>query len=395
MADNCRVLKNGRFVFPDKIVEGTLVIDHGKIHEFFEDEDRYQTSNYYNNPNYKETDLEGAFAGPGFIDVHVHGGGGGNVMDGELSSFRKMAKTHGQKGTTRFLLTTVTASHEKLMSVCSAAKTWMETIKEEPYNDGAKPLGIHLEGPYINIAKKGAQNGTFVRDFSMGEVEELQQQSGDTIKLITLAPEKLQDYSVITKLSESGIIVSTGHTEATFDEIKRAFEHGATHITHLCNAMPSIHHRNPGPITFALTQDGLTAEIIADGLHVHPEVIRLVLQAKRREDVMIVTDAIQAAGEKDGEYNLEGLKVTVKEGKATLEDGTLAGSCLHMEKALQFLQQSLQLDLPLLFTLMSTNPAKMLGIEHQFGTLDVGKMADIVILKENNVEKVMVEGQWI
>jgi N-acetylglucosamine-6-phosphate deacetylase len=415
------LLQNGRFVMNSQIIQGDLHISEGKILHFFPIAGENQAKvvagieSSLKGESYQTIDCQDALIGPGFIDIHVHGGGGADVMEATMEAYQQMAYTHGQHGTTRFLLTTVTASHEDLLRVSRFAKEWVDQMHQTHHTRsvvsstaptststkratipaGALPLGIHLEGPYIALDKKGAQNGAYIRPFSMEEFNQYQEVSNGLIKLITLAPEKLPYEEVITQLHEQGVVVSIGHTEATYDEVDRAFQLGAKHITHLCNAMPSIHHRSPGPITYALNHDGLTVEFIADGLHVHSAIIELALRAKKHDEVAIVTDAIGATGMDDGEYELGELPVWVKQGKATLEDGTLAGSCLDMEKAYHFLSSELGLDEVQLFQMMSTTPARILGINDQLGSLEIGKIADLVVFREGTLTDVMTAGQWI
>jgi N-acetylglucosamine-6-phosphate deacetylase len=399
------VLQDGHFVMQGQVIPGDLYVSKGRIFHFAPREDgrrtkeRTETSVTLDGNTYQTVDCRDMLIGPGFIDIHVHGGGGADVMDATIEGFQQMAYTHGQHGTTRLLLTTVTASHENLLRVSREAKEWMDQVtsfnSNEGFHKGALPLGIHLEGPYIAPAKKGAQNEAYIRPFSIEEFRQYQEESNNAIKLITLAPEKLPHPEVITQLNQEGVIVSIGHTEATYEEVGQAFQLGAKHITHLCNAMPGIHHRAPGPITYALNHDGLTVEFIADGLHVHPAMIELALRAKKADEVAIVTDAITATGLKDGKYELGELPIQVKDGKATLEDGTLAGSCLNMEKAYHYLSRELGLSEIQLFQMMSTTPARILGVSNQLGSIEVGKIADLVVFKEGSVMGVMVEGHWI
>lgn len=392
------LLQNGTFVINQKLEEGHLVIIDGIIQGFYSNEKKDYTELVcdFNIDSNQVIDCTGTLIGPGFIDIHVHGGGGSDVMDASITSFQQMAYTHGQKGTTRFLLTTVTAGHEELIGVCRMAKKWKEQVEQQGESpSGALPLGIHLEGPYISLNKKGAQNGEYIRPFSMDEFNEYQEASQHLIKLITLAPEKLPDMKLITELKNNGVVVSIGHTDASYEDVDEAFRHGARHVTHLCNTMNGIHHRSPGPITYALLHDGLTVEFIADGFHVHPAIIELTLRSKKNDEIAIVTDAMRAAGMKDGIYKLGDLEVYVREGKATLKDGTLAGSCLNMEIAYKFLQKELSINDVQLFQMLSTTPAKILGINDRFGSLDAGKVADLVIFKENRISRVMVDGTWI
>lgn len=401
------LLKNGEFVIGDQKLRGYLCIIDGIIIKFIVLDDASQSAQLddrinkaravFANQKFIEIDCQGAVVGPGFIDLHVHGGGGADVMDASQEAFEQMANMHGQKGTTRFLLTTVTADHHSLLNVCTAVKAWSDRLNlvGGKLHTGAQPLGIHLEGPYIAYSKKGAQNGEYVRPFSAEEFAAYQAASDQAIKLITLAPEQLEDMSIITALAAQGIVVSIGHTEADYDTVDQAVQHGAKHFTHLCNAMPGLHHRQPGPIAYALNSEKVSVELIADGLHVHPAIIQLALRAKDYQQVAIVTDAIRATGMSDGTYDLGGLNVQVQQGKATLEDGTLAGSCLDMESAYSLLKTQVGLTDVQLFQLMSTTPARILGLTDQFGTLAEGSVADLVVLKDGQVSRVMVNGSWI
>ncbi|WP_139488646.1 N-acetylglucosamine-6-phosphate deacetylase [Brevibacillus dissolubilis] len=420
------ILQHGQCVIGEELREGHLVIEAGRIKAFVESGNQAELEQYLRDASgsgitYQTVDCTGAVVGPGFIDLHVHGGGGADVMDATVEAYEQMAKTHAEYGTTRFLLTTVTGSHEALMKVCEATREWFGQLgigqgqgqgSDADLSDdhdrkhlnpnragkpltGALPLGIHLEGPYIAPAKKGAQNADYIRAFSMEEFDAYQTASEHRVKLITLAPERLPDLNTITQLKNDGVVVSIGHTEATYEEVDAAFSHGATHITHLCNAMPPIHHRSPGPITYALNHDGMTVEFIADGLHVHPAIMQLAIRAKKKSEIAIVTDAIRAVGLGDGVTDLGGLTVYVKDRKAVLADGTLAGSCLDMATAYRFLADELTLSIVDRFQWMSTNPARILGVEDQLGTLAPEKIADVVIFRDNECTDVMVAGQWV
>lgn len=444
MSTNWR-LSNGRFIIGQQLLKGELWIREGMVEAFWTEEELHQQQaketlagqsleeRLTDLDAYRFFDCQGAIVGPGFIDLHVHGGAGGDVMEAQITSFEKMGHIHGMSGTTRFLPTTVTSAHEQILQVCRTFQRWLEQLaiaEDFPRRyAGALPLGLHLEGPYINTAKKGAQNEEHIRSFCMTEFQQYQQASGHSIKMITLAPEKLREQQSMEQLREMGLVVSVGHTEASYEELAQAYKYGARHVTHLCNAMPSVHHRSPGPITFALNQDGMTVEFIADGHHVHPAMIELALRAKKQDEIAIVTDGISAVGMPDGKLDLGGLEVEVQGGVARLEDGTLAGSCLTMEKAYQFLSQNLSCSAEMaetaesanlqgrqklqgeqelqkmsdsqesaelqLFQMMSSTPARILGVQDKLGSLERGKLADLVVIEQQQVKHVMVEGVWI
>lgn len=411
---NKMILHNGSFVIGQSLLQGELYIADGRIQAFFPEQQEAASSQRQGNQNdydkqaYHEAfaqgeeieyfDCQGGIVGPGFIDLHVHGGGGADVMDCTLEAWETMTRAHALKGTTRLLLTTVTAEHKRLREVCQLSTAFIAQAEEQAQQgkvSGAIPLGLHIEGPYIAPSKKGAQNGEYIRLFSLEEVQELQQAAAGRVKIMTLAPERLENMNYLQKLSELGIVPSVGHTEATYEIMQDAFKHGATHLTHLCNAMPGIHHRSPGPIVFALNQDGCTVEFIADGIHVHPAIIQMTLRAKKKDEVIIVTDAMSAMGQVDGNYELGNLAVTVEEGIARLADGTLAGSTLHMERAYQLLENELKLDPVQLFNMMSTTPARVIGMDEQFGSLEQGKVADLVVLRGHRVTDVLIAGHWL
>ncbi len=402
------MLKNGEFVIEGRVLPGDLYIRDGLIERFAVRGEQGDVPS--DSTSYTVLDCKGALVGPGFIDLHVHGGGGADVMDASCEAFEKMAATHANYGTTRFLLTTVTASHEEILEVCHKYTEWKKKlpfiqeqtaihgiadfVKSDSVS-GALPLGIHLEGPYIAVERKGAQNEAHIRPFSMKEFTAYQQAATGGIKMITLAPEKLTHPEMITRLCRQGVLVSIGHTEANYEQTREAFRLGASHVTHLCNAMNTIHHREPGPIVFALETDGISTEFIADGIHVHPAMIRLALRAKRNQEIAVITDAISATDLGNGDYHLGGLPIVVKNNTAVLADGTLAGSCLTMERAYRFLHEHITSDPALLFQMMSTTPARILGIQQYFGSIAAGKVADLVIFRGNRVTGVMVAGCWV
>jgi N-acetylglucosamine-6-phosphate deacetylase len=257
-------------------------------------------------------------------------------------------------------------------------------------------LGIHLEGPYINPEKKGAQKEEDIKEFSVDDFLEFNQAAGSLIRLVTIAPEKPESIAFIQWLCQQDIIASVGHSNATYQQVQDAVQVGLSHVTHLFNAMRGLHHREPGVVGAALSNPRLTVEMIADGIHLHPVILRMVAQIKEREKVMLMTDAMRATGLEEGTYELGGQEVIVDQGQARLRDGTLAGSVLTMDKAVRNMVTKAGISLFQAVQMASYNPAKRLGIEDRKGSLEPGKDADVVILNKNlEAELTMVSGNIV
>lgn len=317
---------------------------------------------------------------PGFIDLHVHGGGGSDIMQGG-GAFATIARTHRRFGTTSLLATTMTAPREELARVLGELGTYLRQPRQ-----GARILGVHLEGPYINPGKLGAQPN-FAHQALLDEVEEYLALA--PIKVITIAPEIAGHLLLIQALSQRGIRLQIGHTLGSYEEGVAALEAGASSFTHLYNAMSPLHHREPGIVGAALAH-ARYAELIPDLLHVHPGAIKVALRAI--PCLYCVTDSTAAAGMPDGEYRLGSHTVTKCLGGVRLPDGTLAGSTLTMDQALRNL---VKIGLPLAeaSARLSRHPADYLGIADR-GRLQPGAWADAVLLdRQLNLTAVMVEGE--
>ncbi len=350
-------------------------------------------------------DAHGLTLLPGFLDVHVHGGGGADTMDATPDALRTVARTHAAHGTTGFLATTITQSRDAITRALANARAARDAGPDF-CPDGAQVLGVHLEGPYIAPGKAGAQPREFVRDYDAEEFADWLDAAGDgTIKLITLAPERRGADELIAACRGAGVVVSIGHTEADAQATERAIGLGATHATHLFNAMPPIHHRHPGPIPILLTNYNVrSVEIIADGHHVAPETIHMALRTRGLERTILITDAIRGAGRGDGVYDLGGHAATVRDGVATLADGTLAGSVLTMDRAIANIiswnngkMGTPHLGLPWqeIIRLTSRNAADEMGWKSK-GRLTVGADADLVLVDDAlNVHATFVAGRRV
>lgn len=316
---------------------------------------------------------------PGYIDVHIHGANGADAMDATTEALETMARTLPQEGTTAFFPTTMTQAKEKIAAALENAATFME---HHNARGQAEVTGIHLEGPFINPARKGAQPEEYVIQPDPQLFDEWQKLANGNIRLVTVAPERENGFTFVRHITEQGVIASIGHSDADFTEVKEAVAAGANHVTHLYNGMKGLHHREPGTAGGALLLDELYVEIIADGFHIHPEMIRLAIRTKGLERVILVTDSMRAKWLPDGKSELGGQEVFVKDGKATLANGSLAGSILKMKDAVKNVMAFAGLSLPEAVKLATENPARHLGIFDRKGSLDAGKDADIVILNE-------------
>jgi N-acetylglucosamine-6-phosphate deacetylase len=314
---------------------------------------------------------------PGLIDLHVHGANGHDVMDGSVEALQGMSLALASEGVTGFLATTMTASPETLanvLPVIAEAKNQVE---------GAAILGVHLEGPFIAKEKMGAQDGRYTSLPDEALFAKWQNLSDDHIRVVTLAPELTGALSFIKMLRKNNVVASLGHTNASYDATMAAIQAGATQATHLFNAMQGVHQRDPGAAVALLLADEVTAEIIADGHHLHDAMLGLALRVKGFDRLLLVSDAMRAKCLNDGTYDLGGQSVIVKEGRATLADGRLAGSTLKLPKAIQRMAEGTRCSLADAVYMATYAPARVLQCETHKGSIEVGKDADLTILNAN------------
>ncbi|RLJ90657.1 N-acetylglucosamine-6-phosphate deacetylase [Planococcus citreus] len=323
---------------------------------------------------------------PGFIDVHIHGAAGHDAMDATPEALIGLAGALPKEGTTSFLATTMTQSDEAI----SAA---LENIREFQASEGlAEMLGVHLEGPFISAERAGAQPIEHIVEASYPLFREWQKKSGNQIRLVTLAPETGGAMEFIKKLKEDKVIASIGHSDATFEEVQAAVRSGASHVTHLYNQMSPFHHRKPGVVGAALMEDGLMVEIIADFIHSHPASVEMAYRQKGANRLMLITDAMRAKGLPPGVYDLGGQDVQVTKKDARLADGTLAGSILTMDRAIQNVQSITGCSVNELVAMTSANAANELGLADK-GKIRDGADADIAILDDDfNVQLTICRG---
>ncbi len=373
MADRLAII-NGEVVTPVEVISTGLVIcEDGKIRFIGSTKDADPE------PGSKIIDAQGSIVMPGFIDTHFHGSGGDDVMANGAAGIRRISRAILKFGTTGFLASTIAARHEELL------RSIEDTISaEEPSGPAAEILGLHIEGPYINLKYKGAQPAWGIRDPNLDECRELIEAAGGRIKIMTLAPELPGGLELIRLLRSAGVASSVGHSDADYDTALAAIEAGATRATHLYNAMSGVHHRKPGLAVACLNEPGICAELICDGIHVNPRVARLAWKAKGRDGLTLITDATAAQGRGDGIYTLSDFVIQVRGPLCTLMDGvTIAGSILTMNNAVRNAIEFTGMNLIDAAHTTSLIPAQTCGVADRTGSLEVGKDANIAILKSD------------
>lgn len=372
----------GQLVLEDRVVAGGLRWEGGRLTEVGPE---------VHGPDVE--DLGDVWIFPGWVDVHVHGGGGADVMDASPEAVRRVLATCAAGGATGVVATTLTAPEEHILAAIRAVRT----VAEDPEPDGARVLGLHLEGPYISPKRCGAQDPRYVRDPDLQEMTRLLEAGAGLVRLMTLAPERPRAREAMLLLRRWGAVPSVGHTDATAAEVRAAVLWGARHATHCYNAMRPLHHREPGTVGAVLDADALMCELIADLIHVDAVALHLAWRAKGTGGVLLVTDAMRAAGLGDGVYRLGDLEVTVAEGAARLADGSLAGSTLSLCRAVRNMVEVVGVPLPEVGRMVALNPALQLGLAHRRGRLLPGYDADLTVVDSRRftVRRTIVAGRTV
>lgn len=330
-------------------------------------------------------DGEGCFAIPGLVDIHFHGCVGDDFCDATPEAIQHIAEHEALIGVTSICPATMTLSEEELHRIMKNGGTYQA-------EKGAKLVGINMEGPFISTKKKGAQAGTHIRDCDVDLFRELQADANGLIKLVDIAPENDSAMEFIDTVKDE-VVVSIAHTTADYDTAAEAFSRGASHVTHLYNAMPPLNHRDPGVIGAARDAEHCRVELICDGVHIHPSVVRATFEMFGPERIILISDSMRATGLTDGQYTLGGQDVFVKGAKATLADGTIAGSATDLMGCLKVAVKEMGIPFEDAIACASMNPAKEIGIYDTCGSITTGKAADLVLLDEDmNVKAVFVDG---
>ena len=316
---------------------------------------------------------------PGFIDEHIHGAGGADAMDGTVESLQTISEFLAREGTTGFLATTMTQSPENITNALKAVKK----VREKGEYKGAEVLGVHLEGPFISPKHVGAQPLEYVATPDAELFDKYNEASGNSIKIVTLAPEVEGGLGLVKHLSNIGVVASVGHTGGKYADVVNAVAAGATNVTHTYNAQTGLHHREAGVVGAAMLLDELNCEMICDTIHVSVPAIKLVIKNKPHDKYTLITDAMRAKGMPDGKSELGGQEVFVNNGEARLADGTLAGSVLKMNVAVKNLVEKAGVPFTDAIDFATYNPAKNIGVLSERGTIEVGKRADLTVLNSD------------
>jgi N-acetylglucosamine-6-phosphate deacetylase len=373
-------LRSERIVRPEGAFAGEVVVEHGRISSI-------RPVGRGSRQEGRLVDLGDRWLVPGYIDVHVHGGGGAHCNASTADEIATVARFHARHGTTGLLATTVAAPIDELCAALAAiARCSAPTL-----------LGAHLEGPFLSRERSGAMDPSLFLDPDAAQLERLLAAGVGRIRVMTLAPELPGGLELVERLVRAGVIASIGHTDAGDRDVREAVRAGATSATHVFNAMPLLHHRNPGVVGAVLDLEEVSCELICDGLHVDPVAMRLLHRTKGTLGIRLVTDAIAATGMPDGQYRLGAREVTVAAGRSVLSGGdSIAGSTLTMERAVQNAVRFLQVPIEEAVLMASTNSARLLGLDQRKGAIAAGLDADLVVLDERlAVEAAMVAGRWV
>jgi len=383
---------NGRVITPYRTIKtGCILVENGKIMEV--------SDSFIKTEDYYEVDAVGSYIAPGFIDIHSHGGGGHDFMDGTVEAYIGASEAHAAHGTTAIVPTTLTSTIEELKNTFSVYKE--AKLKN---NKGAQFLGLHLEGPYFAMSQKGAQDPRYIKNPDPKEYEEILSWSDDIIRW-SAAPELEGALEFAIKLKNKGILPSIAHTDAIFEDVEKAFECGFTHVTHLYSAMSTVRrinaYRYAGVIEAAFLNDGMTVEIIADGVHLPASLLKLIYKIKGADNIALVTDSMRAAAMPEGESILgslkDGQKVIVEDGVAKLIDrSAFAGSVATADRLVRNMINLAEVSLIDAVKMATIVPARIIGVDKQKGSIVQGKDADIIIFDEDiNIERTIIGGNIV
>lgn len=366
-------------------VKGGIMLDGDKIQRVYAEEEKPQFGE-------KEVlDGEGAYAIPGLIDLHFHGCKGDDFCDGNEKAIERIAQYEASIGVTAIAPATMTLPVEELKQILSVAAKYK---KNGTSPKAADLVGINMEGPFISKVKKGAQDERNIIPCNVEIAEQFLEASDGLVKFIGIAPEDNKDYLEFIEEMKGKVNISLAHTNADYDTAKKAFDAGANHAVHLYNAMPAFTHRAPGVVGAVYDGKHVMAEIICDGIHIHPSMVRATFEMMGADRMILISDSMRATGMPDGQYTLGGLDVKVVGKRATLvSDGAIAGSATNLADCMRTVVKEMQIPLETAIACATINPAKSLGIDDQYGSIKAGKKADIVLLKDNlDLQAVVKDG---
>lgn len=382
-----RIVKNANiFMDNGEITVGDIIIRDGKIeavgkelhHIADKDSESLRVAE-------DVLDASGLYAIPGLTDIHFHGCAGYDFCDGTREAFDAITTYEAAHGITTICPATMTLPEETLANICTNAANY--------HNEkGSELIGIHMEGPYLSAKKKGAQNEAYLRKPDLELYRRLNELSGNLFKIVSIAPEEEGAIEFISVLKDE-VVLSLAHTTADYNKSLEAFNKGASHVTHLYNAMPPFHHRDPGVIGAAFDSSNATVELICDGIHLHPSVVRATVQMFGEDRIIFVSDSMMAAGLPDGSYSLGMQDVHVKNKKAVLNDGTIAGSATNLLDCMRNAVLHMEIPLETAIKAAAVNPAKRIGIYDNYGSITPGKVANIILLdKDLNLKAILLNG---
>jgi N-acetylglucosamine-6-phosphate deacetylase len=335
-------------------------------------------------------DAGGRIIAPGFIDIHIQGAGGADVLDATIDSLKAISQTCARFGVTSFLATTVFKPGQKNQHVVTAARNAGRNL------GGANLLGIHLEGPFVSPEKRGMIQPDCLSAPSLELLDKILDQTEGRLKIMTIAPELPNSFQVVRQLVSRNIIASFGHSNATYEQTLDGFNAGISHVTHLFNTMPSLHHRSPGPLIAIFQTKHVTAQIIPDGIHIHPSVVRFTFETLGPDRVIPITDGMQSLGLPDGKFVYNDIEYESKNGTARYKDGTLIGTALGLSQLLGRLMSFTDCPLDVAIKTVTENPARVLGLQDKKGVIATGKDADLVLLDSDySVHTTVVAGQIV
>lgn len=385
-----KIFTNGNIIMEDRVLKGyNVAIDGSKIVDIYKDKVKSYSG--------EVIDAKGNFISPGFIDIHVHGGGEGDFLDGDVQEIKDILNIHTFHGTTGIYPTTLACEDEEVYSALEIINSFMNRSEA-----GAEVLGVHLEGPYLAMTQRGAQDPKYIK-YPVPDEYMSMFESNDIIKRVTYAPELPYGMAFTDYLVSKGILPSIGHSDAEYKEVLEAYNHGATHVTHLYSGMQGVHrvsaYRKLGVVESSYLIDGMTVEIIADGKHLPIELLQLIYKIKGADKIALITDAMRAAGRLEGESILgskkKGQRVILKDGVAFMPDfEAFAGSIATMDRLIRNMYNKVDVEIYNAVKMASLTPARIMGCDDRKGSIEIGKDADIVIFNTDiDILYVMTRGE--